>query len=104
PGRGGEALQLGDGDERLHRGEAVHSGPRFCFGNSTLLSTLIVVRPPRAHIALMTFPSDIAFSPAVKEQQRARGSRTAYARMEAGPGWRTAIDAELAAFIAEQTS
>ena len=52
----------------------------------------------------MTFPSDIAFSPAVKEQQRARGSRTAYARMEAGPGWRTAIDAELAAFIAEQTS
>src|SRR5262249_28317293 len=52
----------------------------------------------------MTFPSDIAFTPAVKEQQRARGSRTAYARMESGPGWHTAIDADLVAFIAEQTS
>src|SRR5262245_8428645 len=52
----------------------------------------------------MAFPSDVAFTPAVKEQQRARGSRAAYARMEAGAGWRTAIDAELAAFIAAQTS
>lgn len=48
--------------------------------------------------------SDVAFSPAVKEVQRARGSRAAYAKMEAGGGWRTAIDAGLAAFIAEQTS
>jgi uncharacterized protein len=52
----------------------------------------------------ITTPSDVAFSPAVKEVQRARGSRTAYARMEVGAGWRTAIDAGLAAFIAEQTS
>ncbi len=52
----------------------------------------------------ITIPSDVAFTPAVKEVQRARGSRTAYARMEAGAGWRTAIDAGLAAFIAEQTS
>ena len=50
------------------------------------------------------FPSDIAFTPAVKEQQRARGSRGAYARMEAGAGWRTEIDADLAAFIGAQTS
>jgi len=49
-------------------------------------------------------PSDVAFTPAVKEQQRARGSRGAYAKMEAGGGWRTAIDADLAAFIAAQTS
>lgn len=52
----------------------------------------------------IAIPSDVAFTPAVKEVQRARGSRTAYARMEAGAGWRTAIDAGLAAFIAEQTS
>jgi predicted pyridoxine 5'-phosphate oxidase superfamily flavin-nucleotide-binding protein len=53
----------------------------------------------------MTRPaSDVAFTPAVKELQRARGSRAAYARMEAGPGWGTAIDADLAAFIAAQTS
>jgi len=52
----------------------------------------------------LTLPSDVAFTPAVKEVQRARGSRAAYARMEAGAGWRTAIDADLAAFIAEQTS
>ncbi len=49
-------------------------------------------------------PSDVAFTPAVKAVQHARGSRGAYARMEAGAGWRTAIDAGLAAFIAEQTS
>lgn len=48
--------------------------------------------------------SDVAFTPAVKALQRARGSRDAYARMEAGGGWRTAIDATLAAFIAEQVS
>lgn len=50
------------------------------------------------------FPSDVAFTPAVKEQQRARGSRAGYARMEAGGGWRTTIDADLTAFIADQTS
>jgi predicted pyridoxine 5'-phosphate oxidase superfamily flavin-nucleotide-binding protein len=49
-------------------------------------------------------PSDVAFTPAVKEIQRRRGSRQAYARMEQGRGWRSEIDAELAAFIAEQTS
>lgn len=53
----------------------------------------------------MTRPaSDVAFTPAVKALQRARGSRGAYARMEAGPGWGTAIDADLAAFIAAQAS
>jgi predicted pyridoxine 5'-phosphate oxidase superfamily flavin-nucleotide-binding protein len=50
------------------------------------------------------YSSDVAFSPAVKEQQRLRGSRSAYARMESGPGWRTAVDADLAAFLAQQTS
>ena len=54
----------------------------------------------------MTRPSSgsVAFSPAVKEQQRLRGSRDGYARLESGPGWRTAIDADLAAFLAQQTS
>lgn len=48
--------------------------------------------------------SDVAFTPAVKAAQRARGSRAAYARMEDRGGWATEIDAGLAAFIAEQTS
>ena len=48
--------------------------------------------------------SDVAFTPAVKEVQRRRGSRRAYERVEEGGGWRTEIDAELAAFIAAQTS
>jgi predicted pyridoxine 5'-phosphate oxidase superfamily flavin-nucleotide-binding protein len=48
--------------------------------------------------------SDIAFTPAVKAIQGRKGSRTAYARMEAGEGWLTAITSDLAAFIAEQTS
>jgi predicted pyridoxine 5'-phosphate oxidase superfamily flavin-nucleotide-binding protein len=49
-------------------------------------------------------PSDVAFTPAVKAIQARKGSRDAYARMERGRGWRTTMDADLAAFIAEQTS
>jgi predicted pyridoxine 5'-phosphate oxidase superfamily flavin-nucleotide-binding protein len=50
------------------------------------------------------FSSDVAFSPAVKAIQSAKGSRAAYARMEEGGGWRTEIDGDLASFIAAQTS
>lgn len=48
--------------------------------------------------------SDIAFTPAVKAVQIRKGSRTAYARMEARGGWDTTITPELAAFLAEQDS
>ncbi len=48
--------------------------------------------------------SDVAFTPAVKAIQARKGSRRAYARMEQGGGWRTEIDADLAAFLGEQTS
>ena len=40
--------------------------------------------------------SDIAFSPSVKAAQAARGSRDAYARMEARGGFRTGVTPELA--------
>lgn len=50
------------------------------------------------------FPSDVAFTPAVKAIQQQRGSRAAYARMERGGGWSTRIDDDLAAFVAAQTS
>ena len=50
------------------------------------------------------YASDIAFTPAVKAIQSAKGSRAAYARMEEGDGWRTEIDDNLAAFIGAQTS
>ena len=50
------------------------------------------------------FPSDIAFSPSVKAYQERRGSRAAYRQMEENQGWRTAINAEIASFIAAQTS
>ncbi len=50
----------------------------------------------------MTNPSsDIAFTPVIKAIQAARGSREAYARQEARGGFRTAIDATLAAFLAD---
>ena len=48
--------------------------------------------------------SDVAFSAAVKEIQRRKGSRPAYARMEQQGGFKTEIDEELAAYIAAQTS
>ena len=45
--------------------------------------------------------SDIAFSPRVKALQEQRGSRSAYARIEARGGFRTAITPDLVAFLAE---
>lgn len=48
--------------------------------------------------------SDIAFSPAVKAIQSRKGSRAAYARMEAAGSWETRITPELAEFIAAQRS
>jgi predicted pyridoxine 5'-phosphate oxidase superfamily flavin-nucleotide-binding protein len=50
------------------------------------------------------FPSDIAFTPAVKAQQVRMGSRRAYAHMEKGSGWQTQITPELAEFIAQRNS
>jgi predicted pyridoxine 5'-phosphate oxidase superfamily flavin-nucleotide-binding protein len=49
-------------------------------------------------------PSDVAFTPSVKAIQAREGSRHAYARMERGAGWETKITADLAFFIATQTS
>jgi predicted pyridoxine 5'-phosphate oxidase superfamily flavin-nucleotide-binding protein len=43
--------------------------------------------------------SDIAFTPAVKAIQTARGSRSAYAKMEARGGFRTGIDETLRSFL-----
>jgi predicted pyridoxine 5'-phosphate oxidase superfamily flavin-nucleotide-binding protein len=48
--------------------------------------------------------SDVAFTPSVKAVQSRKGSRNAYARMEANGGWPTRITLDLAAFIARQTS
>ncbi len=48
--------------------------------------------------------SDIAFTPAVKAIQQRKGSRAAYARMEAGAGWQTRVTPELEGFMHEQTS
>jgi hypothetical protein len=50
------------------------------------------------------FSSDVAFTPAVKAIQARKGSRSAYARVEQNGGWRTAIDEDLAGFLAAQTS
>ena len=45
-------------------------------------------------------PSDIAFTPAVKSVQKAKGSRASYAKVEEGHGWRTTVTPELAEFLA----
>jgi predicted pyridoxine 5'-phosphate oxidase superfamily flavin-nucleotide-binding protein len=47
--------------------------------------------------------SDVAFSESVKAVQTRKGSRGAYARVEAGPGWPTRITPDLAAFVASMT-
>ena len=50
------------------------------------------------------FSSDIAFTPAVKAIQSRKGSRMTYAHVEGRGGWRTEIDENLAAFLAEANS
>jgi uncharacterized protein len=52
----------------------------------------------------MPYPSDVAFTPAVKAIQERKGSRENYTRMEEGEGWATTITPALAAFISEQNS
>jgi len=47
------------------------------------------------------FSSDIAFTPAVKGIQAAKGSRSSYARMETGGSWETKVTPELEAFLAD---
>jgi len=51
-----------------------------------------------------TYSSDVAFTPAVKEIQARKGSRSAYARVEENGGWRTEIDENLTAFLADASS
>lgn len=49
-------------------------------------------------------PMDVAFTPAVKAIQTAKGSRDGYARLEARQPWSDRITPELAEFISRQTS
>jgi predicted pyridoxine 5'-phosphate oxidase superfamily flavin-nucleotide-binding protein len=51
-----------------------------------------------------TYSSDVAFTPAVKEIQTRKGSRRAYAHVEENGGWRTEVDDNLAAFLADTNS
>jgi len=51
-------------------------------------------------VSMKDYPSDIAFTPAVKAVQREKGSRTAYSRMENGGGWQTSVTPELAEYLA----
>jgi predicted pyridoxine 5'-phosphate oxidase superfamily flavin-nucleotide-binding protein len=53
---------------------------------------------------LHTYASDVAFTPAVKVIQSRKGSREAFAHAEASGGWRTEIDENLAAFLAQTSS
>ncbi len=54
--------------------------------------------------ATTSYASDVAFTPTVKAIQARKGSRAAYARMEAGGSWEQAITADLQREIEAQTS
>lgn len=45
------------------------------------------------------YPSDTAFTPAVKAIQTEKGSRAAYAKVEQGRGWQTSVTPELKEFL-----
>lgn len=53
------------------------------------------------HSARREFPSDVAFTPAVKAVQLRKGSRGNYARIEKGRGWRTTVTPDLADFLTD---
>jgi predicted pyridoxine 5'-phosphate oxidase superfamily flavin-nucleotide-binding protein len=53
---------------------------------------------------MLSSSTDVAFTPSVKSEQERRGSREAYARIEAKGGWATTVTPELAAFVAEARS
>jgi len=52
----------------------------------------------------LEFSSDVAFTPTVKAIQARKGSRRAYAEVEARGGFETEITDDLAAFVSAQTS
>lgn len=47
------------------------------------------------------YPSDIAFTPAVKTIQTEKGSRSSYHNMEERGGWQTTVTSDLASFLSE---
>lgn len=49
---------------------------------------------------MSAYPSDVAFTSAVKAIQERKGSRAGYARMERSHGWQTTVTPELAGFLA----
>jgi predicted pyridoxine 5'-phosphate oxidase superfamily flavin-nucleotide-binding protein len=51
-----------------------------------------------------THSGDVVFTPAMKAIQTRKGSREVYANIEARDGWRTEIDENLAAFLADTNS
>jgi uncharacterized protein len=50
------------------------------------------------------YSSDVPFTPAVKAIQARKGSREAYAHVEERGGWRSEVDEDLAAFLADRDS
>jgi predicted pyridoxine 5'-phosphate oxidase superfamily flavin-nucleotide-binding protein len=65
--------------------------PEHCLGDASMTD-------------ILASSSDVAFTPAVKAIQARKGSRGAYARVEQNGGWRTEIDENLAAFLADANS
>jgi uncharacterized protein len=59
---------------------------------------------PHSMTTPITYPSDVAFTEAVKAQQTRMGSRRAYAHMEEGSGWQTRITPVLEEFLAARNS
>lgn len=54
-----------------------------------------------AHSTRQDYPSDVAFTSAVKAIQSQNRSRSSYARMERGEGWQTTVTSELVDFLAD---
>ena len=48
---------------------------------------------------MSSYPSDVAFTPAVKSIQTDKGSRASYAKVESGRGWNTQVTPELNQFL-----
>lgn len=66
-------------------------------------TAILMIKTPMKDGNLI-YPSDVAFSPAVKALQAQLGSRAAYAKMEQKAGWQTTVDAGLNHFLGQVDS
>src|SRR6185312_2521453 len=119
PGGRGKTAEVGHHHESLHGIQAIHgiisylaimncqSGELFKIPERPILAVTRALDAPTWRLPMCDthiYSSDVAFTPAVKRIQARKGSRDGYAQVEQNGGWRSEVDDNLAAFLADTNS